>query len=248
MTARSCKLVDRHFAATITPSDERVLRSHLSDCAACRERYDRWLVLARFDRSVPSAEDRIGRGLGLGRARRGTTRSMALAVGLAAACAVVVVAVRAPQAVPEAVREMRARGGGPVAMSGPEVYVYKVGGGGPARPVLDGVIHRGDELAFAYRNSSGWQRLLVYAVDPAGRVYWYHPGWIDAAEAPVAIPIDPAAERRELPEAIAQPLPVGPVWLHAVFLDEALDVRAVERGQRPERFQDLVVPLTVVQD
>jgi hypothetical protein len=249
MIANSCKLVDRHFAGTITPSDERALRSHLSGCAECRERYDRWLVLARFDRSVPSAEDRIGRGLGLGRTRRVPTRTMALAFGLAAACAVVVIAVRAPETVPETVREMRARGGGPIANSEPALYVYRIGGGGgPGRPVLDGVVHHGDELAFAYRNSAGWQRLLVYAVDPAGRVYWYHPGWIDAAAAPVAIPIEPAAERSELPEAIAQPLPVGPVWLHAVFLDEALDVRAVERGQRPERFKELVIPLTVVQD
>ena len=116
------------------------------------------------------------------------------------------------------------------------------------RPVLDGVIHTGDELAFGYRNRGGWKRLLVYAVDPAGRVYWYHPGWLDAAESPVAIAIDAVDERRELPEAIAQPLSAGPVWLHAVFLDEGLDVRAVERGERPERFKELVVPLTVVQD
>ena len=247
MTAPSCKLVDRHFAGVITPSDERVLRSHLPGCAECRARYDRWLVLARLDRKVPSAEDRLARGLGLGGSGRASTRSTALVVGLAAACAVAVIVVRAPATAPPDIRELRPRGE-PIAMSGPALYVYRVSGGGPARPVLDGVIHSGDELAFAYRNTGGWQRLLVYAVDPVGRVYWYHPAWTDAASAPVAVPIEPAAEHRELPEGIAQPLPVGPVWLHAVFLDEALDVHAVDRGQRPERFKELVVPLTVMHD
>jgi hypothetical protein len=171
---------------------------------------------------------------------------MTVAFGLAAACAIAVIALRAPA--PER-GELRARGG-PIATSDPELYVYRIGGGasGSARPVLDGVIHTGDELAFGYRNRGGWKRLLVYAVDAAGRMYWYHPGWLDAADPPVAIPIDAIDERRELPEAIAQPLSAGPVWLHAVFLDDGLDVRAVERGQRPERFKELVFPLTVVQD
>ncbi len=244
MSCASCALVDRHFAGTIAPHDERVLRSHLAGCAVCRERYDRYLVLAQLDRRIPSAEDRLARGLGLGRVRHARSRTMALAFGLAAACAVIaVIVVRAPA--PEG--ELRARGG-PIATTEPELYVYRIGGGSPARPVLDGVIHTGDELAFGYRNRGGWKRLLVYAVDPAGRVYWYHPGWLDAADTPVAILIEPIDERRELPEAIAQPLSAGPVWLHAVFLDEQLDVRAVERGQRPERFKELVVPLTVVED
>ena len=243
MSCASSSLVDRHFAGTIAPDDERALRGHLPGCAICRERYEGYLVLARFDRSIPSAEERLARGLGLARRRAPWARSMTLAFGLAAACAIAVIALR-PVQDPEG---LRARGG-PIATTDPELYVYRIAGGGPARPVLDGVIHTGDELAFGYRNRGGWKRLLVYAVEPAGRVYWYHPGWLDAAEAPVAVSIDAADERRELPEAIAQPLPAGPVSLHAVFLDDGLDVRAVERGVRPERFKELVIPLTVVQD
>jgi hypothetical protein len=246
MSCGSCSLVDRHFAGTIAPHDERALRSHLPDCAICRERYERYLVLAQFDHRIPSAEERLARGLGLARWRPPRARSVTLAFGLAAAAAIAVIALRAPVPGPE----MRARGG-PIATSDPELYVYRIGGGaggGPARPVLDGVIHSGDELAFGYRNRGGWKRLLVYAVDPAGRVYWYHPGWLDEGTSPVAVPIEAVDERRELPEAVAQPLPAGPVSLHAVFLDEGLDVRAVERGERPERFKELVVPLTVVQD
>jgi hypothetical protein len=244
MSCGSSALVDRHFAGTIAPHDERALRGHLPGCAICRERYERYLVLARFDRSLPSAEERLARGLGLARRRPARARAMTLAFGLATACAIAVIALRTPVPDPG---QMRARGG-PIAASDPELYIYRIAGGGPARPLLDGVVHAGDELAFGYRNRGGWKRLLVYAVDAAGRVYWYHPGWLDAADSPIAIPIDAVDERRELPEAIAQPLPAGPVRLHAVFLDEGLDVRAVERGERPERFKELVFPLTVVQD
>jgi len=241
---RSRALVDRHFAGRITPDDERALRGHLAGCAACRERYDRYLVLAELDRRIPSAQDRLARGLGLAQPRPVRPRAVAFAFGLAAACAIAVVALRAPAPDPA---EMRARGG-PIASAEPELHVYRIPAGGAPRPVLDGAIHAGDELAFGYRNRGGWKRLMIYAVDPAGRVYWFHPGWVDPAATPVAIPIDPADERRELPEAIAQPLPAGPIWLHALFVDEPLDVRAVEAGRRPERRTELVVPLTVVQD
>ncbi|AKQ70159.1 hypothetical protein A176_007071 [Myxococcus hansupus] len=58
-------LVDRHFSARITPPDERRMREHLQDCAHCRERYERQLLLARLDPSAPDARTRLARGLGL---------------------------------------------------------------------------------------------------------------------------------------------------------------------------------------
>src|SRR5262245_52436088 len=57
--------IRRHFAGTISARAERNLRLHLAECAACRDDYERHLVLAEIDPSVPSAEERIGRGLGL---------------------------------------------------------------------------------------------------------------------------------------------------------------------------------------
>ncbi|HEX3757049.1 MAG TPA: hypothetical protein VHW23_00015 [Kofleriaceae bacterium] len=237
----SRSLVDRHFAATITPHAERALRQHLPDCEVCRERYERHLVLASLDRRVPAMQDRLARGLGLAPPRRPATRWAGLALGLAAASAALVLLWQAP---PQPAPPL-ARGGG-VHDADQALYIYRIAPGESPRPVLDGAIRAGDELAFAYQNRRGWTRLLVWAIDEAQRVYWYHPGWTDPAATPVAIAIDAGPDHRELPEAVAQPLRPGRLWLHALFTDEAVDVRAIERGQRPARGEDIVIALDVL--
>ena len=231
-------LVDRHFAAAIAPRDERTLRGHLAACASCHARYERYLLLARFDRSIPSAEHRLARGLGLSR-RRPWARPMAIALSLAA----VLVVVHARSLRPGDAPDYAARGGA-TADADPALYVYRIVDGGPPQPV-DGMIRGDDELAFAYRNRAGWSRLLVYAVDDAGRVYWYHPGWTDASAAPTAVAIDGGPGRHELADAIAQPLPPGRLRIHAIFTDEAIDVQAIERGERPARRAEQVIALDV---
>jgi hypothetical protein len=232
--------VDRHFAGSLGTSGERELRAHLPGCDACRERYERHLLLARLDRSVASAEDRLARGLGLSR-RRPRARWLALFAGLAAVSAAMVLVLRNPEP------GYLARGG-PIADPDEALDVYRIGGDGTPRPVLDGVIHPGDELAFAYRNRRGWSHVMVFAVDQTGRVYWYHPGWTDAAASPTAVPIEAGAARHEIPDAVAHRLAPGRIWLHALFSDEAPDVRAVERGLRPDRREELVIALDVIQE
>jgi hypothetical protein len=83
-------------------------------------------------------------------------------------------------------------------------------------------------LAFAYRNERGKAFLMIFAVDAAGRVAWYHPGWTDAASNPKAIPITRQVGFKELPEAVRQPLQEDRIVLHALFMDSAVDVRSIE--------------------
>jgi hypothetical protein len=232
-------LVDRHFSCSLGASAERELRAHLSGCDACRERYERYLLLSRLDRSVASAEDRLARGLGLA-PRRPRARWLAFVAGLAAVSAALVL-MRTPEPA------YLARGG-PIVDPDEALDVYRIGGDGAPRPVLDGVIHTGDELAFAYRNRRGWTHVMVFAVDQTGRVYWYHPGWTDVAASPTAVPIEAGAARHEIPDAVAHRLAPGRIWLHALFTDEMPDVRAVERGLRPDRREELVIALDVVQE
>lgn len=233
-------LVDRHFSGTLGASAERKLRTHLPGCDTCHRRYERYLLLARLDRSVASAEERLARGLGFS-PRRPRVRWLGFVAGLAAAAAVPMLVLRTPEPA------YLARGG-PLVEPDQALEVYRIGGDGEPRPVLDGVFHTGDELAFAYRNRRGWAHVMVFAVDQAGRVYWYHPGWTDATASPTAIPIEAGPARHEIPDAVAHRFPPGRIWLHALFSDEAPDVRAVERGLRPERREELVIPLDVVQE
>ena len=69
--------------------------------------------------------------------------------------------------------------------TGPALEIYRVTGDGSTRPA-DGWMSAGDELAFAYRNPTGFTRLMMFGVDDRGDIYWFHPAWTDATQDPVA--------------------------------------------------------------
>lgn len=239
-------LVDRHFRGTIAPRQEAQLRAHLDTCASCRQHYERYLLLARFDRSIASAKGRLARGLGLAPRRRTWSRPAVVVMGLAAA---LVVLSFWPVARPAYVARGRAIGDADrvrhaTVESDVALYVYRIAPGGAPQRVERGVIGSRDELAFAYLNRSGWSRLLVYARDEAGRIYWYHPGWTDSTTAPVAVQI--ATGRHELPEAIAQPLRSGRLEIHAVFTNELVRVQEIEQGKGPAQAMKLKISLQVI--
>jgi hypothetical protein len=59
-------------------------------------------------------------------------------------------------------------------------------------------------------------------------VAWYHPAWTEPADNPRAVSITKQVGFKELPEAIRHPLQGPSLTVHALFMDKALDVRAVE--------------------
>lgn len=223
------KTVDGHFAATITPGDERKMRDHLDGCETCRAHYRRRALFEKLDPEAPNAEARIAVGLGLGIARRAPVMRLVPPVAFAMlAAAAVLFFLRSP-----ANDGFTARGGGideasvADAGSSSRVHVYRVPPGGRAQPVID-TIGRDDELAFAYENGAKKQHLLVFAVDERGEVYWFHPAWTDAAADPtaLAIAVDPGV--RELGEAVRHPFRGEKLTIHAVFLDKPVSVRQIE--------------------
>jgi hypothetical protein len=222
-TCATQALVDRHFAGSISPPDERRLREHLPGCARCRERYERHLLLAKLDPSAPDARTRLGRGLGL-EARPPSTPWRLVLVPLAVACLALFM-VRLPWG-PSADSGFTPRGAGNAVVDA-KLLVYAVEPGGHTT-LLGPSLHATQELAFAFRNPDGHRYLMVFARDAEGRVYWYHPSWTEPAADPLAIPIQASKEARELPEAISHPLTPGPLSLHAVFLDAPLSVRQME--------------------
>ncbi len=215
-------LVDRHFARRIHPRDEQRMREHLPGCAACRERYERHLLLSRLDPRAPDARTRLARGLGFD-AREPATPWRLVLVPLAAACLALLM-VRIPWTAGD--EGFTARGAGN-AVKDARLLVYAVEPGG-STALLGPTLRPGQELAFAFRNPDTHRFLMVFARDTEGRVYWYHPSWTDPASDPSAIPILPGDTLRELPEAISHPLVPGPLTLHAVFLDAPLTVRQME--------------------
>ena len=110
-----------------------------------------------------------------------------------------------------------------VAARAPEVQIYRFAHDAPRRRAPNGPakpMQADDELAFAYRNPGGMTRLLVFAVDEHGHVYWYYPGWSDAADNPTAVPISSQPGLHELPASV----------LHKFDGERHHDPRAVHRS------------------
>jgi hypothetical protein len=211
------RLIDRHFAGRIRPRDELRLREHLFGCASCRRYYERHQLFAKLDPSALPDQERMGLALGLRRSARVPPQTVWLVAAVAAAC-IAFLLLRPP----DSAQEFAARG----VASEPHVWVYLVPAHG--KPVeLGTVMAPSDELAFAYDNPRESGRLLIFGIDEHRHVYWYHPAWGDPGSTPVAVPI--GAGRRELPEAVAHELDGAELTLHAVFTDEAVSVREVER-------------------
>jgi len=215
-------LIDAHFRGEVPPGDERRMRLHLVDCADCRAYYDRHLRLALVDpQAALPANERLARGLGLSpRLPAGGRRGWMALAATVATCAVVLLAVSrgGESAAPQP------RGG---AAPGSQLLVYEVAKGRPAQPV--GAELRADSgLAFAYANIGHKRRLMVFAVDEGRRVYWYHPGWQNAAEDPTALAIERDDALHEIPQAIAHRFAGQRLQLFGVFLDRAMSVREME--------------------
>ena len=277
--------IDAHFAGTGAPRAEREMRAHLPDCAECHGYYEQHLLLASLDPAGLSSEVRLARGLGL-RVARAPGNSAFGWLGLCGAAVAALALVYLGQgqlrrghphetageatgsaAAPTVASpgEMTTRGSpaSVAAARSPEVQIYRFAHDAPAGVAerAGEVIQAADELAFAYRNPGGLARLMVFAVDEHGHVYWYHPGWSDAADNPTAVPISTAPGLHELPAAVLHKFDGERIMIHALFTDRDLSVRQIEgalaamarepgpRGVTPLVFPgatDVVRPLRIV--
>lgn len=218
--------IDRHFARKLSRAREARLRAHLPTCSACRAYYEGQQLVEKLDPSGGNPRDRLAAALGLpALASSPPLRWRLAAVVLvgAVACVLLLAKTRAPG------DDFIARGtvtGLPSA--GLDVAVYRMKNPRESERVGERVLAR-DELAFSYRNEVGKAFLMIFAVDVAGRVTWYHPAWTEPSSNPEAVPITKQIGFKELPEAIRNPLQGDKITLHALFMDRALDVRSVEQ-------------------
>jgi hypothetical protein len=226
MTSGACShlpSVDRHFAGQLSPDEERVLRGHMPECAACTRRYERHLLVESVMPSM-DAKDRLRRGIPFPSRQRARWLAPAAGVLALAACALIYVKSRPHEP------EFQARGRDEAPMAGPRLAIYRLAPPAPPTPVVDSIA-RGDELAFAYANPPGEtarKHLMVFAVDEQRRVYWYYPAWTRAEDDPVAVAIDVSGQLVELREGVVHPFDVGRIRLYAIFTDQAPTTREVE--------------------
>jgi hypothetical protein len=233
------RLVDGHFTKGLSPANEVRLREHLPACVDCRVAYESYQAAEKLDPKAQAPRERLAAALGVpAQVKWPRRRGVRWAVGTlsavgALALVLVVTLARDPK------NGMVARGKGVENAESLEVAVFRVKGERESMRVSD-VVSAGDELAFAYRNEVGKAYLMIFAIDGAGQLAWYHPAWTDPGANPSAVPITKQVGFKELPEAVRHPLQGTLLTVHALFMDKALDVRAVEaRAARGEFSADV---------
>jgi hypothetical protein len=227
--------IDAHFRGRSTPDQEAAMRAHLPDCEGCRALYERHLLYDELTRRGLPVIHRLGRGLGFQAPAAAPFWSLPgrLSVaGLAAAAGLTLVlgGIHLARRSDVVADGFTARGGASLSAA-PELEMFRIDSSGRAQPVA-GWIAPGDELGFAYRNPGGAGYLMVYAVDPGGQIYWFHPRWPRGAPAPRAVAITRSAERQELSEVARHAFAASPLRVVALFCEQQLAVSDVEASLR----------------
>jgi hypothetical protein len=174
--------------------------------------------LAELDPRASADEARMAQSLGLRAQPRRRWRWLTASMTLATACLLLLMLPRT--------HEFTARGGG---TSTNALLVYRVHEqGAPERLSASAHLARGDELSFAYSNPEKLTRLMIFAVDEHGQVYWFHPAWTDANTNPTAIAIAPTATVNELGEAVTHDFNGHQLTLYAWFTNEIPTVQKAE--------------------
>jgi hypothetical protein len=220
----SLRAIDAHFAGRVSPEAERAMRAHLPDCALCRRRYERQLLLVRLDPSAPSDQERIGRGLDF-RSGRAEVRSQRIVHFVVAAAALAAITLL----------WLQTRGPDMLVARGAEIgaprtqlfWTYRVRANAALELAAD-AIDPGDELAFAYSNPAGKHYIMIFGVDEHSHVYWFHPGWAAGEPAPFASPAAIGPGPHELAGAVRHAFDGQRLQLYALFCERRLDAQTVE--------------------
>jgi hypothetical protein len=246
-------LVDRYFSEPLGPEALSLMFERVWSCGRCRRRYERHLL---FERARPDGDarhderswDAIARAAGAAPAgaaaasaaaqgarapsRRGfaiLTASLAAAVALA--LPFIPRHVLQGEPVPPPKKGIQSepvpRGAVGVEAAPPSLHLYRTREG--RSEALQGELRAGDGVLVAYSNpSSDLGYLMVFAVDAAGGVHWYYPGYERLGEDPAAVPIRTRAFGVELGEEIRHELPRGELRMFGLFLPRPMRVLEVE--------------------
>lgn len=109
------------------------------------------------------------------------------------------------------------------------VRIHRARGSGPPEPVTSSA-KPNDALLFSYTNraEAPFAFLMIFGVDRAGEVYWFHPAYERLGDDPRSAPIEPGVVDALLPEIVRHEFPPGRLALHALFTRRPLGVLAVE--------------------
>lgn len=108
--------------------------------------------------------------------------------------------------------------------------IFKAGTGGYRE--ASELIAADDSLAFTYDNRSerNYRYLMIVGADHKGEVFWYYPAHLHADENPKSIAIHQTEGAVQLPDEIEHDLMPGKLRIWALFSEDPLDVKSVEKS------------------
>jgi hypothetical protein len=251
MSSRSEPLSSRTLAAflesEVTRSEAAEIEAQLRDCAVSRRRLDRLDelrgALSRLPEELDGVDlvDGVRQAIAVARPRDDLRARHAMwrrSAGFAAAA--MVVAVVAGLAVWRSAGHARVEEGVRAKSSAPGVAedrwvgieAFRVGEDGTARPLGDAAqIRSGDGLVLRYTNlgREPFGHVMVFAVDAARAVHWYHPAYEVAGSDPSSVAILRGSSVA-LADAVHHDLPPGPLVIYGLFTRAPIGVVAVERA------------------
>lgn len=228
----------------LTENAAQSLQGHLATCPDCRQRAsDLRRLVGELPESLAAPSDEAFVTAVMRRARGAPARPPRLPLALAAAASLAIAGVSlwsvrggsgSEGGLPATAVGFQARGG-MVSRSGVHamtVYAHPQSDPGRRRALSPGdSLQQGDGLSFEVRNASGATvQLLLFGVDAAGEVHWFHPGWSDPSEDPQSVEVTSVAAFQPLPGGVTPDSPAtGSFQVVAVFSPRVYRVSEVER-------------------
>ncbi|MEQ9496547.1 MAG: hypothetical protein RIT81_06805 [Deltaproteobacteria bacterium] len=242
-------LIDRQFEqGALPPDDAQRLREHLASSPDARAYYDAHVRLERTleGEDVPDAQ--LARLEALGPpapaevlddelADSAPKRRAPFALGGIGAVLAVAASVAIVALVDDG--EVRTRGG---PASGAKAWINVFAASGDAvRPLTDGAtVAKDSGLLFSYSalRDAPFRYFAIAARDESGRVYWFHPAFVDDVS-PQSLALDVGVADRELSERVFVDWSPGRARICAIFTREALMIAEVDaRLERDGRWPD----------
>ncbi len=228
------KLVDAHFEGGLSARQSARMWRHLETCDVCRKRYNAHALLEAMDAAGELHARRRLEPPALTSGRQAAPKRV-WGFGIAAALGTVCLLLLWVRPNPSA---FSVRGGTPPAEPGAHanLQLFRV-----ARTQQDAsavqvharigdYLRHGEGLAFSYQNQDKppYSRLMVFAVDADGQVFWFWPAWQAAHEDPHGVAISSSSGLTELGEAVFHQHRPGALTVYGLFSHAPVSVKEVE--------------------
>lgn len=222
MTCTMRPYLDLYLAGQARPELEHALTAHVPTCDECRAYYESMIASAQLaqepTRPVEEPEPFF---VGM------LKSALAVVLALAALAAFYIIPDFEPAVARGPATRLSARTVGPVT----QIEPYRVRPDG-SRLELGLEMFADDRLGFTILNTGDYSRVLVFALDDGGGIYWLYPDWTDRSKTMFAPPVLKSSQEQDVPPGTHRDWEGQVLTLFMIFSKDMLSLRDVEERLR----------------